>query len=210
MKRSASFVFGPMLAVLLLAAPARSATIGFSPQTILAAVGDSFLLDVVVSDLAGEIVSAYDLDIVFDAAVIQLDSISLSDALGAPSLFEAFLSSSTGPGLADLAGVSLLSDAALLARQGGASVTLATLGFTRTGTDDTTLDFVLDAFNDVKGAQARILDLAVRPGTVGSPGEAPIPEPGASLAFAVGLLTLGGALHRRRPSAGDRLRGSRA
>ena len=59
------------------------------------------------------------LDIVFDAAVIGLDGVSFTSALGDESAFEVLTSTTSGPGLVDLAAVSLLSDAALLALQEG-------------------------------------------------------------------------------------------
>lgn len=53
--------------------------------------------------------------LVFDASALQVDSVAQSDALGDASLFEARLDFQAAPGLVDLAGVSLLSDAALAA-----------------------------------------------------------------------------------------------
>lgn len=184
------------LAFLVPAAPTRAATIGFAPSTTVAAVGDSFSVDVVVSGLGGEIVSAYDLDIVFDTSVLSADSVSPSSALGDAAAFEAIYASSLLPGIVDVAGVSLLSDATLLALQGGDVVTLATLGFTKIGAGSSSLDFVFDAVNDVKGSRAQILSLAVAPGSIG-PG-AVVPEPGAAVTFGAGLLVTGWALRGRR------------
>jgi hypothetical protein len=172
----------------LFAAPVHAATIGFAPASVIAAVGETFAVDVVVSDLGGEIVSAYDLDIVFDASVLSATGVAFSGALGGGAFLDAILA----PGLVDLAGVSLLSDAALLALQGGGSVTLASIGFTKTGEGSSALDFVFDAVNDVKGANGQILALAAVPGSV-----APIPEPSAALSFGAGLLVTGFALRRR-------------
>jgi hypothetical protein len=183
------------LGALLLAAPARAVTIGFDPSATTASPGDPVLVDVVVSDLAGEIVSAYDLDVVFDASVLSATSVNFSAALG--SAGQAFYDASAAPGLVDLAGVSLLSDAALLAIQGGDRVTLATLAFTKTGDGATSLDFVFDAVNDVKGADAQVLALAIAPGSVGPPVTSAVPEPTAALVFSAGLLVLGWAGRRR-------------
>jgi hypothetical protein len=186
----------------LLAPPARAVTIALDPGTTVASIGDAFVLDVVVSGLAGEIVSAYDLDLVYDASVLSATSVSFADALGGAS--EAFLDASTAlPGVVDLAGVSLLSDAELLARQGGDRLTLASLGFTRIGAADTQIAFSFDATNDVKGAHARILALTAVPGSVVSDAAA-VPEPDAALLFALGFLATRLAL-RVRARATSRL-----
>jgi hypothetical protein len=181
--------FAPLaLAAALFGGPVNAATIGFAPASVIAAVGDTFSVDVVVSDLGGEIVSAYDLDIVFDASVLSATGISFSGALGGI----AFHDHDLAPGLVDLAGVSLISDAALLALQGGDAVTLASIAFTKTGEGQAALDFVFDAVNDVKGANGEILPIDAVPGSV-----APIPEPTAALTFGTGLLVTGFALRRR-------------
>jgi hypothetical protein len=181
------------LASLTLALSANAATIGFDPSSLTPDVGDPISVDIVVSDLGGEIVSAYDLDILFDPSVLSANFVAFSDALGSPgeSFLDANLSAS---GVLDVAGVSLLSDAELLSRQGGDSVVLATLGFTYLG-GSTTLSFSFDAFNDVKGAEAAVLDLADGTGRVG---EAPIPEPSAALAFAAGAALVARRVRRIR------------
>lgn len=168
-----------------LALPARAVTIALDPAETVASIGDAFVLDVVVSQLAGEVVSAYDLDLVYDASVLSASPVSFSDALGGAS--QAFLDASVAtPGVVDLAGLSLLSDAELLARQGGDRLTLASLGFTRIGAGDTVISFSFDATNDVKGADARVLALTALPGSVSD--AAPIPEPDAMLLFSAGFL----------------------
>lgn len=182
---SPRFRFVLAAAALLWALPARAVTIGFDPSSTTASVGDTVLVDVLVSDLGGDIVSAYDLDVVFDASVLSASSVSFSAALG--SAGQAFYDASAAPGLVDLAAVSLLSDAALLAIQGGDSVTLATLAFTKTGDGATSLGFVFDAVNDVKGAGAQVLALEVAPGSVGPPVTSAVPEPTAALVFSAGL-----------------------
>jgi hypothetical protein len=194
MRTSSRFVL-PALTALLLAAPAQAVTIGFEPSTTVASVGDSFDIEVIVSDLGGEVVSAYDLDVRYDPGVLGVDIAVLENALGLGGS-EAFYGGSIAePGLIDLAGVSLLSDAELLALQGGDRVTLATIGFTKTGEGSTSLDFVFDALNDVKGSDAQILEVEAVPGAVAPP-EA-IPEPSAAATFGTGLLLTGWALRRR-------------
>ena len=55
---------------------AFAAAIGFAPASQTAGVGDSLSVDIVISDLAGEIVSAYDLDVTYDASVLSATAVS--------------------------------------------------------------------------------------------------------------------------------------
>lgn len=182
-----------LLAVLGTSAPSAAATIGFVPGNTAPAPGESFAVDVVISGLGGETVSAYDLDIVFDPAVLSVDFVSQAEVLGDAALFEALYDAVTAPGLVDVAGLSLLPDPALQLLQDGDTVTLATIGFTASGSGSTTLDFVFDATNDVKGLDARILDLDVAPAQAGEV----IPEPAAAVNFGAGLLLAALATRRR-------------
>jgi hypothetical protein len=192
-----------LFAVLLLAAPAHSVTIAFAPSKTSVSVGDPFVVDLVVSELAGEIVSAYDVDIRFDAAVVRADTVVASNALGDAGALEALLDAVIAPGRVDLAGVSLLSDAALLALQGSAAVTLASLGFTKIGDGTTSLDFLFDASNDLKGANAQILGVTPVSGLV-------VPEPGTAAVVGGGLLVLAAVGKRGAASPSRRTAVSRS
>ncbi len=179
---------------LLVAGMAPAATISFVPSDATALVDDIVDVDVVVSDLGGEIVSAYDLDILYDDSILTVLSVFLPSAsLGNPVIPEAFYDVNFAPGVVDMAGVSLLSDAELLARQGGDSVNLGTISFQATALGTSGLDFVFDDFNDVKGLLGEPLDLEVGQGSVRV-----VPEPSAALAFAVGAAVVGTAVRRRR------------
>jgi len=176
---------------LLVAGVAPAATIGFAPSGVItASTGDPVLVDVVVSDLAGEIVSAYDLDIIYDETMLTPTFVSFSNKLGSVAAFETFVDADFAtPGVLDVASLSLLSDAELLARQGGDSVTLFTIGFSAIADGTSELSFVFDRFNDVKGSNAEPLDVTGGPA---------IPEPTAALVFAAGAAVMAGALRRRR------------
>ncbi len=180
------------LAALLWSIEGQAISIGFQPASQSVVLGDSVLVDIVVSDLGGEIVSAYDLDIGYDAAILSAVSVTFGPLLGDEAFFEVFSDFDLStPGLVDLAQLSLLSDAALLALQGGDSVVLATLGFATVGMGATSLDFTFDVFNDIKGLNALQLDIDAVAGTVGV-----IPEPHASLLFALGVLVFSRAARR--------------
>jgi hypothetical protein len=122
----------------LVGGAAQAATIGFAPSDIAVGAGDLFTVDVVVSDLGGEIVSAYDLDITFDGAALQANFVTFTNGLGNISL-EAIIDASLSTGVLDVAALSLLSDASLLALQGGDSIALFTVGFTALAEGTTTL-----------------------------------------------------------------------
>jgi hypothetical protein len=114
--------------------------------------------------------------------------------LGDEALFQVFNDSVlTTAGVVDFAQLSLLSDASLLALQGGDSFVLATLGFDTVGFGTSPLDFVFDAVNDLKGFNARPLEVAATAGAVGV-----IPEPGAATLFAVGGMIVAAARGRGR------------
>jgi hypothetical protein len=184
-----------MVATSLLAAGLASAvSIGFAPGDSTVLLGDTVSVDIVVSDLAGEIVSAYDLDVTYDSTLVTAAGVSFANSLGDPLVPEVFQDSDISvSGLVDLAEVSLLSDASLLALQGGDAVTLATLEFDATAIGALDLAFVFDAFNGVHGTGARPLDPEVVGGSVNV-----IPEPTAALVFALGAAAVAASVRRRR------------
>jgi hypothetical protein len=187
----------PILSCLALgaAAPATAAPVlDFLPATQSFQTGDTVSVDVRVTGLAGGIVSAYDLDVTYDAVLLNAAGV-----LFGPNLGDATGDSISGfallPGLVDLFEVSLLSDADLAALQAalGGTVPLATLSFTALADGDTSsLAFVLGfnqasgTFNDVKCA-----------GNVQCIPQQ-IPEPGTLALLLTGLLSLASLVARRR------------
>jgi len=180
------------LASLLAAGPAGAVTIGFSPAVQSGGLGSSLSFDVVVFELDGEIVSSYDLDLIFDVGVLQADEVLFTSALGDPDFGEVLVDFDLGtPGLVDLSALSLLDDADLLALQAGDTVTLAILYFTVVGPGTSSIDFVFDALNVVTGANAAELDLTAVSGSA-------VPEPSTpSLLAAAGLFAAAVARKRR-------------
>jgi hypothetical protein len=194
--------------------------IDFLPSVTEATTGDSFGVDIVVGDLtsAGEIVSAFDLTIGFDASVIAATDVTFGAALGEAFFFEVLEDFLIGPGTTfggvsyplgqvNFAALSLLGDGALAALQGD-SVVLATLSFTALGAGTSDLSFIpglvpgVDGL-DVKGSAILpfvpgILEFdSVGTGSVSV--MAPpisVPEPGTWALLGVGLLAMG-ALRRR-------------
>ena len=65
------FLMSVLLALLLAAVPAKAAVIYLSPAQQQVAVADTLSVDVFVSGLAGEIVSGWDLNLLFDSSILQ-------------------------------------------------------------------------------------------------------------------------------------------
>jgi len=196
------FFLGMVTSLVLWLCPIASYAISldFVPGTQSVALGTSVTVDVVVSGLtaATEIVSAFDLDVTYDSTVLSATGVTFGPSLGDPFFFEVFedFDISTA-GVVDFAALSLLSDGDLAALQGD-SVTLATLSFDTIGVGTSSLGFILDAFNDVKGRNAAVLSLTVGPGSVTVNGPNPIPEPGTMLLLGTGLAGLAAWRLRRQ------------
>ncbi len=120
---------------------ASAVIIGFSPLSQTVDVNDIFDIDLIVSDMdvddtdgSREIVSAFDLDVLFDSSLLAATAVEFGPSLGNPLFFEAFITDSTiSAGKVSLAELSLLSDVQLGALQPAPSFVLATLSFKALG-----------------------------------------------------------------------------
>ncbi len=179
------------IALLLMPATAGAISIGFSPGSQTVDVGDPVFVDVVISDLAGEIVSAYDLDVTFDASILTATDVVFGSFLGDEFFFEVFNDFDlSGSGVVDFAQLSLLSDLDLALMQPDSFV-LATIEFAAIGGGTSALDFVAPL--DIKGLGASIIDVDPASGSVTA-----VPEPSAALVFALGAFIVGGATRSRQ------------
>ncbi len=182
----------PMALMLgLLAFPASAIMLNFTPSSPYTVnTGDIFNVDVTITDLGSEIVSAYDLDVKFDATLLNATGVSFDQWLGDASLFELLESGlwDNSGGLVDFAAVSLLADSDLATLQGplGGSIQLATLSFTAIQTGVAKLDFLWGPGNDVKGANNQQIY--------------PAPEPPLTLLLMVGFLVFSYCWHRKPAS----------
>jgi len=163
-----------------------------APTSYFTVVGNK--ADVVIGNLGGNIVAAYDVDVQYGPGAGNFVGMTFGSGLGAwdadDLLTEVFnLGPEVAGGVVDFAAVSLLSDADLLALQGGDSVVLATLEFD--GNDLSSLQFVnWGPTNDVKGADNRVI----------IPGRSQVPEPAtyALVGLALAGAYVSGALRRGR------------
>ena len=144
MKLNCVVVAGCMLAGLLAAPSSDAVMIDFAPASATVALGDSFAVDVVVSGLlaapGGEVVSAFDLDVLYDGTILAATGFRFSDGLGLPEI-DAFTSVSGTAGRIDFASVSLLDAITLFGLQGTDSLVLGELLFDTVGIGRSALTF---------------------------------------------------------------------
>ena len=205
-----SMYFGPSSAVI----------IGFSPSSQAVNVGDEFNVDIVISDLfasdgSREIVSAFDLDVLYDSSLLNATTVTFGSSLGDPDpfLFEALFDSVLSLGRVDLAELSSLCAEEdltdpfcsfgpfLVDLQPNASFTLATLSFEAISEGTSLLRF--DALTipgvDVKGLDPFTpFDLSSTTGQAEVTIVASVPEPGILLLMLTGIFGLGLTIRKNK------------
>ena len=186
----------------LCARPVWAIRIDFAPSDQVVQVGDALTVDLVISGLtaAGEIVSAFDLDVIYDNFILSATGVTFGLELGDPSLpFEAQTSYDIAtPGLVDLRELSLFSDDELAAQQGD-DVFLATLSFAALSPGRSSLGFLFDDvfnFNYVTGFYGLNLDIDAGSGSVTA-----VPEPSTLFLLCSGLATVAVRRWTRRRSS---------
>lgn len=212
MRKKIVIVAVALLSAVLPVSVCQAISLGFVPSTQTRNLGDLLSVDVVVSGLrsgvgtAPQIVSAYDLDVTYDSAILGNASVDFSPlegvlgtTVGDPFLDDYWTGANLSAGRIDFWALSFLFDAQLFSLQGN-SVTLATLNFKAIGlgTSALTLDSQTYPGIDIKGLNATELALDVNNGsvTVIDGGTPAVPEPGTFLLLGGGLAGL--AFWRRR------------
>jgi hypothetical protein len=202
-----------MLGLLAILAPtciqAGPLLLAFEPSVQTQNAGDAFFVDVVLQGLDPavdtDLVSAFDLDVLFDPTIVSFAGVTFGASLG--SDFDQFGEASATGGLLDVFQFSFLSDADLKGLQPGTSMTLFTIsfvalapGFSPLAFDTTTQYFAgaLDFSNDPQGI-ATILEVGVQSGGVTvTPLIHGVPIPDTLWLCAAALLALGWQQHRTR------------
>lgn len=192
-----------MLAGLLAATSAQATlTVGFSPTSNSTTVGNALSYDVRISgsDLGAEILSAFDISVSYNTALLGLSSVVYGSGLNLGNLAD---SVQFGSGTVNVTETSLLLDSALTALQPDDFV-LFTLNFTGLAAGTTGLALTLNALGGHTELDpfGQPVTTPLTAGTVDGRAEitagggGTVPEP-ASYGLA-GLALLGLALSRRR------------
>lgn len=148
-----------------------STTLRLLPSVTTIAPGGAFDVDVVLGPLAdGTDVGFFDLDVLFDPAVVSFSSVTLGDALGRVSLGEAVDASLPADPVAGVLNLSVLSLLQAIDQQPATAV-LGTLRFTALGLGDAGLDFGFTAAETPGGLSIALLGEGAQVAVVPEPGE---------------------------------------
>jgi hypothetical protein len=195
---------GIALGACVAALPASAAVITFSPSAAHVNVGDTINVDVNISGLGPEILSAFDVDLLFNDAVLSNFAVTHAAIPHMGGIGSSYFDTNFGAGRTEVMDGSLLLDADLLGQAD--AFTILTFSFQALADGESLLAFGpdLDFERNFVGLNALSLTMDIGSACIsvgtGTCEVAPLPEP-ASLAL-VGMALAGMlvplALRRRR------------
>lgn len=183
------------LGAMLSAAPASAITLTFTPSSQHVNIGDSVSVDVTLSGLGSEILSAYDLNFLWDPSVLGWTVISVSDNLGTSLGIN---TNGLPNGNSGFDNSSLETDADLAASQPN-DFLMFRFSFVATadGVTSFTLGLDPDFERNFVGLDALSLNVDVGSACIAvGTGSCAVPEPGTLALLGLGVLGMG--LSRRR------------
>jgi len=183
----------------LVPAKASALMLGFDPVSQEVAVGASVDVALTISGLGdgeADSLGAYDLDIAFNSAILEFDSVTFGDPILGDQLDLLGYGSISGfddsiPGAVILFELSL-DDPSTLDSLQASSFTLATLSFETLTLGTSMLDISINALADAGG---RSLTADVQSGSISA-----VPEPSTMLLLGTGLLGVAGFRKKLRKS----------
>ena len=193
----------------VISAPASAAIIvSMNPAAQSVAIGDVISVDVQISGLGSEILSSFDVNVLFNSALVNGPGLGFYVAQFG-SVQDSYISASFDPGNTGAIGGSLLNDDDLAAVQTPGGFTFLTFTWTAAADGALFLDFGpdLDFDRNVVGRRFQSLDATFQ-GTciaigTGDCTTVPVPEPSSYALAGLALLGCGLATTRRSRQSGS-------